>query len=64
VDSGALKEARIRRVQIPHAKGEFWGGGAAHCKVWGLSAVSCTKRLNRSRRPLGCGLWCVQGSMC
>ena len=28
-------------AQIPNGKGQFLGGKGAHCKVWGLSAVSC-----------------------
>jgi len=30
-------------VQIPMRRDNFEGKGAAHCKVWGHSALSCAK---------------------
>jgi len=33
----------------------------ARCKLWGHSAVSCVKRLNRSRYCWSCGLGWAQG---
>jgi len=50
-------------VQIPHGKGNFFGERGAHCKVYGVSAVSCAKKLlNRSICHLGCGLWWAEES--
>jgi len=36
VDSDGPNELHLMGVQIPHAKGQFWGETAAHCKLWGL----------------------------
>jgi len=44
-------------VQIPHAKEQLWGKlGAAHLKYRDSLPWTVQKRLNRSRRRLGCGL--------
>jgi len=42
-------------VQIPHEKGKVLGERVAHCKVYGLSAVSCAE----TAKPIGLpfGLW-------
>jgi len=41
-------------VQIPHGKGQFWGGGgAAHCIVWEHSAVNCAKMAELIEMPFG-----------
>jgi len=40
-------------VQIPQWEGAILGETGAHCKVQGLSAVSCGKTLNRSISRLG-----------
>ena len=42
-------------IQIPHEMGKFLGEGIAHCKVQGLSAVSCAETAEPIDLPLG--LW-------
>jgi len=48
-------------IQIPHGKGQFWGGkGHPIVKYRDTLQSSMQKRLNRSRCHLGCGLgWAV-----
>jgi len=56
-DSGGPKEPCIRRgSDLPMARSNFQGKGAACCKVLRLTAVRCAKQLNQSRCHLGCGL--------
>ena len=45
VDSGGPMNLVLDTVQFPPPmrRGNFEGEGAAHCKVWGLTAVSCAK---------------------
>jgi len=47
------------RVKIPHARGNFEGQGAAHCKVYGLAAVSYAKKAEPT--DLQFGLWTQVG---
>jgi len=41
------------RNQIPVGRGNFEGGGAAHCRVQGHSAVSCAKSAEPIEMPFG-----------
>jgi len=40
-------------VRFPHGKGKFWGGRAAHCKVYGRSDMSCAKTAEPIKMPFG-----------
>ena len=40
--NGARPNHELDGVQMSHKKGQFWGK-VAHCKVWGLSVVSCAE---------------------
>ena len=52
-------------VQDPSVQEQFWGGkGAARCKVYGPSAVSCTKTAEPIDMPFGVWTRLAQGSMC
>ena len=52
-------------VEILHVNGAILKGGegAAHCKLQGLSAVSCAKTAEPIEVPFGVGAGLVQGSM-
>jgi len=45
-------------------RGNFRGGGVAHCKVWGHAVVSSAKMTEPIECRLGFGLGWDQGSMC
>jgi len=50
--------------QIPHVKGQFWGGkGKAHYNVHGSSVMRWAKKQNQSRCCFGYGLGWAQGSI-
>ena len=49
-------------VPIPLWEGAIFGERGDRCKVYGFSAVSCSKRLIRSTCRFGCGLGCAEGS--
>jgi len=53
-------------VQIPVRRGNFEGGeGAAHCKIYGLSAVSCAKSAERIQMSFGMlSEWCGPREAC
>jgi len=60
MDSGWPTEACIRWVQIPQREGAIFRGKlAAHCKVYGLSAVSCAKTAEPIEIPFG--MWTPVG---
>jgi len=46
-------------VQISRAKGQFTGKGkgAAHCKIWIFSAISCVKTGEPIEMPFGRRTW-------
>jgi len=55
-NSGGAKEY-IRRVHVPHGKGQFWAGkGRPIAKYRGILRSSVQKRLNRSKCRLGYGI--------
>jgi len=43
----------LMRSRSPHGKEQFWGRRAAHCKVQGCSAMSCTKTSEAIEMPFG-----------
>jgi len=46
-----------------HRNGQFWGERGAHCKVSGLSAVSCAKTAELIDLPFWCGFGWAEGSI-
>ena len=52
-DSGGQRSHVLDGVQIPHAKGQFWGGKGQPIVMYRYSAMSCAKKVEQIKMLFG-----------